>query len=151
MQTQWTRHRDAAPKRSLWTAMRRGLFCRCPACGEGKIFRAFLKVADKCPACGEDMHHHRADDLPAYLVIVVVGHIVVPVALAIEKTYAPNIMLQLAVYLPLTAAMTMWLIQPIKGSVVGLQWAMRMHGFDENSEEHTIAASETARPHPVAP
>ena len=82
--------------------MKRGFRCRCPRCGEGKLFRAFLKTANNCSACGLDFTPHRADDLPAYLVIVVVGHIVVPAALWIETNYAPAVWLQLAIYLPLT-------------------------------------------------
>ena len=77
----WTPATQALPKRDVWQAMARGLRCRCPNCGEGKIFRAFLKVTDKCSVCGENLSHHRADDLPAYLVIVIVGHIIVPIAL----------------------------------------------------------------------
>ena len=50
--------------------------------------------------CGLDFTPHRADDLPAYLVIVIVGHIVVPLALLIETNYAPPVALQLAIYLP---------------------------------------------------
>lgn len=121
----------ALPKRDVWNAMARGMRCRCPNCGEGKIFRAFLKVADNCSVCGENLSHHRADDLPAYLVIVVVGHIVVPIALWIETNFAPAVLLQLAFYLPLTLISSLLLLQPIKGAVVGLQWAFRMHGFDE--------------------
>jgi uncharacterized protein (DUF983 family) len=71
--------------------------------------------------------------LPAYLVIVVVGHIVVPAALWIETNYAPAVWLQLAIYLPLTFVLSLLLLQPVKGAVVGLQWALRMHGFDENA------------------
>lgn len=119
-------------KRKLWPAMRRGFCCRCPRCGKGKLFRSFLKTAEKCSVCELDFTPHRADDLPAYLVIVVVGHIVVPLALLIEKGYSPPLILQWAIYLPMTLIMSLWLIQPIKGAVVGLQWAMRMHGFDEN-------------------
>ncbi len=59
-------------------AVWRGFRGRCPACGEGRVFRAFLKVNDACPRCGEELHHHRADDFPAYLVIAIVGHILVP-------------------------------------------------------------------------
>src|ERR1043165_4285344 len=62
----------------LW----RGLRGRCPACGEGRMFRAFLKVADQCPQCSEELHHHRADDFPAYLAIFITGHILVPIVLA---------------------------------------------------------------------
>jgi uncharacterized protein (DUF983 family) len=130
----WTRDAATAEKRDLWTAMKRGFRGRCPRCGEGKLFRAFLKVADACDKCGQDFSHHRADDLPAYLVIVIVGHIVVPLALYVETNYSPPVALQLAVYLPLTLFASLALLQPVKGSVVGLQWALRMHGFDETAE-----------------
>ena len=105
---------------------------RCPRCGEGKLFRAFLKVDDHCPACQLDFTPHRADDLPAYLVIVIVGHVIVPMILWIETDYSPSVSLQLAVYLPLTLIMSLVLLQPVKGAVVGVQWALRMHGFDDN-------------------
>ena len=131
--TTWTRDSAHAEKRDLWTAMRRGFRCRCPRCGEGKLFRAFLKTGNNCSACGLDFTPHRADDLPAYLVIVVVGHIVVPAALWIETNYAPAVWLQLAIYLPVTFLLSLALLQPIKGAVVGFQWALRMHGFDENA------------------
>jgi uncharacterized protein (DUF983 family) len=131
----WTLDRATPPRRDVWQAMARGLRCRCPNCGEGRIFRAFLKVVDKCPACGEVLSHHRADDLPAYLVIVVVGHIVVPIALWIETNYAPSVPLQLAIYLPATLILSLLLLQPIKGAVVGLQWTLRMHGFDETQKD----------------
>lgn len=132
----WTREGE---KRDAWAAVRRGFFCRCPRCGEGKLFRAFLKTTDKCSECGLDFTPQRADDLPAYLVIVVVGHIVVPLALLIEKEFSPPLAVQWAIYLPMTLLMALWLIQPIKGSVVGLQWAFRMHGFDENFvDDHVV-------------
>jgi uncharacterized protein (DUF983 family) len=66
----WTNEVAAGEKRDVWTAMKRGFRCRCPRCGEGKLFRAFLKVDDHCSVCGLDFTPHRADDLPAYLVIV---------------------------------------------------------------------------------
>ena len=128
----WTRDQAIAEKRDVWTAIKRGFRGRCPRCGEGKLFRAFLKVDNNCPACGLDFTPHRADDLPAYLVIVIVGHIVVPTALIIETDYSPPVGLQLAIYLPVTLVASLALLQPVKGAVVGLQWALRMHGFDDN-------------------
>ncbi|MGA7807184.1 DUF983 domain-containing protein [Bradyrhizobium sp.] len=119
-------------KRDVWSALKRGFRSRCPRCGEGRLFRAYLKVADHCAACGLDFSPHRADDLPAYLVIVIVGHIVVPTALVIETNFSPPVALQLAIYLPLTLFASLALLQPVKGAVVGLQWALRMHGFDDN-------------------
>jgi uncharacterized protein (DUF983 family) len=135
--TVWTRETAIGEKRDLWSAMKRGFRSRCPRCGEGKLFRAFLKVDDHCSVCGLDFTPHRADDLPAYLVIVIVGHIVVPLALWIETNYSPAVWLQLAIYLPLTLVMSLALLQPVKGAVVGFQWALRMHGFDENSPGET--------------
>lgn len=127
----WTNRKEMLPKRDLKQAMWRGFRCRCPRCGEGKLFRAYLKTNDTCPACGLELHHHRADDFPAYLVIVIVGHIVVPTIVAVEQNFAPPYLVHLAVWLPLTLGMSLALLQPVKGAIVGLQWAFRMHGFDE--------------------
>jgi uncharacterized protein (DUF983 family) len=131
----WTRDQAIAEKRDVWTSIKRGFRGRCPRCGEGKLFRAFLKVDNNCSLCGLDFTPHRADDLPAYLVIVIVGHIVVPAALMIETNYSPPVALQLAIYLPFTLAASLALLQPVKGAVVGIQWALRMHGFDEQNPE----------------
>jgi uncharacterized protein (DUF983 family) len=131
----WPADSTPAARRDVWTALKRGFRGRCPRCGEGKLFRAFLKVDDHCSVCGQDFTPHRADDLPAYLVIVIVGHIVVPMILWIETDYAPSVPLQLAIYLPFTLIASLLLLQPVKGAVVGVQWALRMHGFDEQNPE----------------
>src|ERR1700692_5115660 len=133
--TVWSQETALKEKRDVWQAIKRGFRGRCPRCGEGKLFRAFLKTADSCSVCGQDFTPHRADDLPAYLVIVIVGHIVVPTILWIETDYAPPVPLQLAIYLPLTLVLSLLLLQPVKGAVVGVQWALRMHGFDEQNPE----------------
>ncbi len=131
--TVWSRETGTVEKRDVWTALKRGLRGRCPRCGEGKLFRAFLKVDDHCSVCQLDFTPHRADDLPAYLVIVIVGHIVVPTILWIETDYSPSVPLQLSIYLPLTLILSLLLLQPVKGAVVAIQWALRMHGFDEQN------------------
>ena len=115
---------------SLARAMWRGFRGKCPNCGEGHLFGRFLKVAAACDRCGEELFHQRADDFPAYLVMVVVGHLVVPAILAIETAYAPPVWLQLAVWLPVTLFASLALLQPTKGAIVGLQWQIGMHGFE---------------------
>jgi len=120
---------------SLAKAMRRGFCTKCPNCGEGHLFGRFLKVADSCGHCGEELFHHRADDFPAYLVIVVVGHLVVPAILAVETAYAPAVWLQLAVWLPVTLFASLALLQPTKGAIVGLQWQIGMHGFEAGKQK----------------
>ena len=129
----WSRETGTVEKRDVWTALKRGLRGRCPRCGKGKLFRAFLKVDDHCSVCQLDFTPHRADDLPAYLVIVIVGHIVVPTILWIETDYSPSVPLQLSIYLPLTLILSLVLLQPVKGAVVAIQWALRMHGFDDQN------------------
>jgi uncharacterized protein (DUF983 family) len=59
----------------------------------------------------------------------------VPIALIIETNYSPPVALQLSIYLPLVMILSLVLLQPVKGTVVGLQWALRMHGFDDNPPE----------------
>ncbi|QIP08132.1 DUF983 domain-containing protein [Bradyrhizobium symbiodeficiens] len=124
---------------SLAKAMWRGFRGKCPNCGEGHLFGRFLKVAGACDHCGEDLSHQRADDFPAYLVIVVVGHLVVPAILAVETAYAPAVWLQLAVWLPVTLFASLALLQPTKGAIVGLQWQIGMHGFEVSKQRREAA------------
>ena len=109
----------------------RGLLGRCPACGEGHLFRAFVKVADSCEKCGEPLHHHRADDFPAYLTIILVGHLIVPLAMYVEAAFMLDYWLHAAIWLPLILLLSLGLLQPLKGLIVAMQWHMGMHGFAE--------------------
>jgi uncharacterized protein (DUF983 family) len=111
--------------------MKRGFLGRCPSCGEGKLFRAFVKVTDHCEKCGEVFRHHRADDFPAYLVIVLVGHIIVPLTMWVEIAYSPDYWVHALLWAPLVIVLSLGLLQPIKGAIVALQWEMGMHGFAE--------------------
>ncbi len=110
----------------------RGFSGRCPACGKGRMFRKFLKVNDSCPHCAEELHHHRADDFPAYLVIVIVGHILVPIVLAVETEFAPAYWVHALLWGPAVVGLTLGLLQPVKGAVVAMQWFLGMHGFEES-------------------
>ena len=121
---------DIVTARPIGLAMGRGFLCRCPHCGEGKLFRAYLKVVDNCSACGEDLTPQRADDAPAYLTIFIVGHFVVSGVLASEFV-APDSPFWVPALIWSAAAVvaSLWLLQRVKGALVGLQWANRMHGF----------------------
>lgn len=120
--------------RDIWLSLRRGLTKRCPNCGKGKLFRAYLKVNDTCPNCGEELFHHRADDAPPYFTILIVGHVVGASMLLVEET-APTlpIWLHILVWPSLTLLLCLTLLPIVKGALVALQWALRMHGFDENA------------------
>ena len=127
------------PARPVWPALKRGFACRCPNCGEGRLFDGYLKTAPACTVCGEEFHHHRADDLPAYLVVVVVGHIIVGAFMALEAATTMSTWQHIALWIPLTIVSALVLIRPTKGAVIGLQWANYMHGFggeDDLVESH---------------
>lgn len=130
--------------RPMADALKRGLRMRCPACGEGHLFNGFLKVAPRCESCGEALYHHRADDAPPYFTILIVGHVVVSLALFVETNFDTPLWLAMVMWPLLSLVLCLALLQPIKGAVVGWQWAHRMHGFDPDSPE-------AAEPPPTKP
>ena len=116
-------------ERSTPDAMMRGAKQCCPACGQRALYTSYLKVADTCPQCGEALHHQRADDLPAYVTMFIVGHIVVGLVMMVETRYAPDLWVHAVIWPPLLLALSLFLLPRIKGAAIGLQWAQRMHGF----------------------
>ncbi|MGE7369791.1 DUF983 domain-containing protein [Neorhizobium sp. NPDC001467] len=121
--------------RPLFRSLLRGLICRCPACGNGRLFGAFLKPVDACAVCGTELHHHRSDDLPPYIAIFVVGHVMVGGFMMTDMMFEISPWAHLAVWAPLTVLAALALIQPIKGAVIGLQWALKMHGFGDERDD----------------
>lgn len=120
----------ADASRDVWRAIRNGLLCRCPRCGKGPLYRRYLKISDACPICGLQLSGHQADDLPPYIGITIVGHILIVGIMHYELSGAaiePWVYLVIAV--PLALILPLVLLPSIKGAVVGLQWANRMHGF----------------------
>ncbi|WP_196258530.1 DUF983 domain-containing protein [Pelagibacterium limicola] len=126
------------PERPLWPAVRRGLAGKCPSCGEGRLFGKYLKVNETCPSCGEELHHHRADDAPPYLVIVIVGHLLVAIILHVEMVYRVPASIYLWTMIPLAIGLSLWLLPIVKGAVVAMQWAKYMHGFDPRGPDDDI-------------
>ena len=120
-------------RRSVRRAMLRGLNEACPACGAKTLYSSYLRVQDACPACGEELMHHRADDAPPYFTIMITGHVIVSLLIMVELAFAPPVWLHLLIWLPLTAILSLVLLPRVKGAIVGLQWAQRMHGFGEGS------------------
>ncbi len=122
------------PARPVREAMAKGARGCCPNCGEGKLFDGFVKTVDACAVCDEEIHHHRADDLPAYLVILIVGHLMVGGFMSLDRVIPLSNWQHLAIWVPLTIIAAIALLRPVKGAVVGLQWALYMHGFGGNDD-----------------
>jgi uncharacterized protein (DUF983 family) len=124
---------NAWPMPSLATAIGRGLRGRCPACGKGKIFNGFLKVADQCHGCGAPLGLARADDAPPYFTILVVGHIVIPLLFVVDRASDLPVWAMSAIFLPLTLGLALGFIRPIKGGTVGLMLNLNMLKSDPTS------------------
>jgi uncharacterized protein (DUF983 family) len=128
----WTNvSNESLNDRSVGKAMGRGALGKCPACGARTLFTSYLKVVDTCPSCGLALHHHRADDAPPYFTIFAVGHIVIPLLMTVELLYGPPLWLHLLIWLPMVVVLSLLFLPRIKGAIVGLQWALKMHGFGE--------------------
>ena len=86
-----------------------------------------------CAACGEDLSPQRADDAPTYVTIAIVGHFTIAGILAFEEFWPDTpIPLVIAIWGAVAAVATLGLLPRVKGALVGLQWALRMHGFGDN-------------------
>jgi uncharacterized protein (DUF983 family) len=115
-------------KRALWPALLRGLAGRCPNCGKGRMFRSYLKVDPHCQSCGLDLAAFRSDDAPPYFTILIVGHIVLPAILIVERLGELPLWLLVSFWVPLTLALTLALLPRVKGAVIAVQWATRSAG-----------------------
>jgi len=118
--------------RLLGQALMRGWRRCCPSCGSATLLRSYLKVRDTCPACGEVLSHHRADDGPAYLTILIVGHLMAPLILAVFTHWRPDPMILATLFSIGTVSLSLFLLPRLKGVIVAFQWAKRMHGFGPN-------------------
>lgn len=116
-------------ERPLRPAMLRGAKRCCPNCGAKTLFDGYLSVRDHCASCGEELHHQRADDGPAYITILVVGHIMAPFMHVYFTYIRPDPLVMASVLSVGCVALCLYLLPRIKGALIGIQWSRRMHGF----------------------
>mgnify|MGYP001212068966 CR=1 FL=1 len=107
-----------------------GLTGTCPRCGRGRLFRGFLSVAPACETCGLDLSAQDSGDGPVALIVLVVGFVVVLAALVVEVRYGWPVWLHLIVWLPLSLALCLVLMRPLKATLIALQYKHRRHEFD---------------------
>jgi uncharacterized protein (DUF983 family) len=128
--TRWQPDRTTKPPPwpvpPLGTALGRGLMGRCPGCGQGRLFGGFLRVVVQCESCGAPLGLARADDAPPYFTILIVGHIVIPAMLIMQKASNPPTWLLSAIFVPLTLILALGLLRPVKGATVGLMLTFNM-------------------------
>jgi uncharacterized protein (DUF983 family) len=120
---------DNLQERELRPALWRGWRRRCPSCGTGPILKGYLAVRPECPVCGEALHHHRADDGPAYLTILIVGHLMAPLILVVFTMFRPEPLVLASAFTVGCVGLSLYLLPRLKGLLIAVQWAKRMHGF----------------------
>ena len=110
-----------------------GLKCRCPRCGEGRLFSSYLKVADRCSVCGLDFSKSDSGDGPAIFIMFIVGFIVVFGGLIVEVKYQPPYWLHAVIWGSVTIGLSLALLPPLKGMMVALQFH---HKAEEAKLDH---------------
>jgi len=113
-------------------ALARGLKGKCPRCGEAALFRKWLKPACCCSHCRQDWSLQQADDFPAYIGILVVGHLLAPVVIALIGTFHMSALATLATILPAATILLLVTLQPVKGAVIAFLW---WHGIGAFRQE----------------
>jgi len=116
-------------ERSVRNALWRGWRRRCPACGGGSVMKGYLKTRQSCQVCREELHHHRADDGPAYLTILIVGHLMAPLLHIVFVQFRPEPLTLFTIFAVGCIGLSLYLLPRLKGAIIGFQWARRLHGF----------------------
>lgn len=127
-----TSHEQDAPRPRVGEAIWRGLRGLCPACGRAKLFARFLKQVESCPGCREPLGHLRSDDAAPWLTILVVGHIVVPLMLSVERVSAWPTWVAMTVWPAVTLALTLAVLPRAKGALLSVIWATRAPGSERD-------------------
>ena len=115
--------------RPVWPAISRGWKRKCPSCGSGPMLKGYLKVRDECQVCSENLSYQRADDGPAYLTILIVGHLMAPFMHILFVNYRPDPLVMFTILAVGCVGLSLYLLPRLKGVVVSIQWSKRMHGF----------------------
>lgn len=121
--------REVAPP--LVTTLARGLRNRCPACGEGHVLDGYLHVAPACTPCGAEFAQIRADDAPPYFTIVIMGHVLVPTLLWVDRAFELALATMTAIFVPLALVLTLLIMRPVKAATVALMYRL---GFGRSDD-----------------
>ncbi len=108
--------------KDFWLTVIRTALGRCPNCGEGRLFASYLKPVEHCVVCGEALGHIRADDGPAWLTILLMGHILAPFLLGVVPNLVWPDWVILSMVITLTLILTLAILPRSKGIFIGVIW-----------------------------
>jgi uncharacterized protein (DUF983 family) len=120
----------------------RGLAGKCPRCGGAHLFGKWLKPLPQCPACAQDWSHQQADDFPAYVAILITGHLMAPLIIMLVSEYDLSAPVLLGIILSLSVTMMLGMLQPVKGAIIAAQWWHGLHGFVKERRSEPVAGPE---------
>jgi uncharacterized protein (DUF983 family) len=132
--------------RNIKKALKNGWKQKCPKCGCGSLYYAYLKTKNKCIVCEQEIHHHRADDGPAYLTILFVGHVLAPFLVPLYKNFNPDPLVVATSFSILAIAMSLYLLPRLKGAIIAYQWAKYMGGFNIKNDAAYEPTQDIAEP-----
>ena len=111
--------------RPFKTGFLRGLNQRCPDCGQGRIYRGYLKVAPVCEACGHNLGAYKADDGPAYFTILIVGHLIVAPLFFFPIVWETSPLITVPVSVAALTGLILLMLPRVKGAFIGALWSIR--------------------------
>ena len=121
-----------APRHPV-SPLRAGLLCRCPNCGQGRLYSGYLKIVEACATCGSALRKHDAGDGPAVFVVLVVGGIIVGLAMWVELSYQPPYWVHGVIWLPAILGGCLGALRPAKALMIALQFKLKVLDFDEDN------------------
>ncbi len=137
-------HEPQNVRPGIWVSMRRALAGRCPNCGHGKLFASYLKQVDRCVSCGEPWGHIRSDDAAPWLTILIVGHIVVPIVLAVEMYGSLPEWMAMLIWPAFAALLALAVLPRAKAVLMAIIWATRAPGSELEPDAAATAPSRPA-------
>ncbi len=119
-----------AKMKALLAIVGSALACRCPRCGQGRLFVGFLNTVPVCAICGLEIAKHDSGDGPAVFLIFLLGAVIVPLAVWTDFAFSPPFWLHALIWMPVTLGVTVGLLRPAKALVIILQYRHRRADFD---------------------
>ena len=131
-----------ADRQFSFSVLWRGIKTRCPKCGIGAVLTGYLKPASSCSHCGEDFSHISADDGPAWLTLLIVGHAIVPLMLVFGRDNAISAWFSITSLTLITLFGVYFVLPRAKGAFIALIWVtgatgQDMFANDQESQDHT--------------
>jgi len=115
-------------------AVLRGLRGKCPNCGQGRILQGYLKTVPNCANCGVQLGHLRADDMPPWFTIIITGHLMAPMIMAVNRHTEMSSNQQIALWVPLAMLLVYLLLPRAKGVTLALLWGIQQPSPEQDKK-----------------